>query len=336
MRLFALPLLCAVKLFGAVDGTVTNQTSGKPQPGATVTLYRLGADGIESVESVKTGPNGAFEINQTPQGPHLIQTAWAGVTYNHMLPPGKPSTGLALDVYDSSPRPGDAKVSTHMILLEPTGTALAVNEAILFKNSGKLSYNDPKSGTLRFYLPPEAGGKVKVMCTAPQGMPIERAAEKTSTPNVYSVDFPVKPGESRFDITYSMPMTGPARFTSRILHGGGPVRVVAPAGVKVTGAALKSLGAEPSTQASIFEVPGADVAFDIEGVGSLRQEEPDEDEGAGMAQIRPRIYEYLGVVVALIALILALGMLLLTRRAPPAETIAAAPESKTSPKGKRR
>ena len=38
----------------AVDGTVTNRTTGKPQPGATVTLYKLGQNGLESVESVKT------------------------------------------------------------------------------------------------------------------------------------------------------------------------------------------------------------------------------------------------------------------------------------------
>ena len=41
--------------FAAVDGTVINKTTGKPQAGATVTLYKFGSAGMESVESVKSG-----------------------------------------------------------------------------------------------------------------------------------------------------------------------------------------------------------------------------------------------------------------------------------------
>ena len=86
----------------AVDGTVTNRTTGKPQPDATVTLYKLGENGLESVESVKSDAQGKFRINQDLQGPRLLQSAYGGVTYNHMLPPRAPTTGVALDVYESS------------------------------------------------------------------------------------------------------------------------------------------------------------------------------------------------------------------------------------------
>src|SRR5882762_7821427 len=85
----------------AVDGTVTNRTTGKPQPGATVTLYKLGQNGLESVESVKSDAAGKFRIDQDLQGPRLLRTAYDGVTYNHMLPPRAPTTGLSLDVYNA-------------------------------------------------------------------------------------------------------------------------------------------------------------------------------------------------------------------------------------------
>src|SRR5436309_1446511 len=91
----------------AVDGTVTNRTTGKPQPGATVTLYKLGQNGLESVESVKSDAAGKFRIDQNLQGPRLLQSAYDGVTYNHMLPPGAPTSGVALDVFDSSKQPGE-------------------------------------------------------------------------------------------------------------------------------------------------------------------------------------------------------------------------------------
>src|SRR6266498_3693228 len=88
--------LSAVSLF-AVDGTVINRTTGKPQSDATVTLYKLGQAGMESLESVHSDAQGTFSINRSTQGgPHLIQTAYDGVTYNHMLPPGSPVSGIVL------------------------------------------------------------------------------------------------------------------------------------------------------------------------------------------------------------------------------------------------
>src|SRR6478736_4587309 len=79
-----LVLLGCAPLFGAVTGTVTNQTTGKPQAGATVALYKLGTQvGLELIDQAKSDAQGNFSINQTPQGPHLIRTAFDGVPYNH-------------------------------------------------------------------------------------------------------------------------------------------------------------------------------------------------------------------------------------------------------------
>ena len=110
--------------FAAVTGTVTNQSTGKPQAGATVALYKLGTQiGLELIDQAKSDAQGNFTINQTPQGPHLIRTAFDGVTYNHMLPPGRPTTGIPIEVYNASKQPGEAKVAKHMILFEPSARA---------------------------------------------------------------------------------------------------------------------------------------------------------------------------------------------------------------------
>ncbi len=58
LRLIPLLLCLASLSLGAVDGVVTNKTVGKPQAGATVTLYKLGQAGMESLESVKSGCGG--------------------------------------------------------------------------------------------------------------------------------------------------------------------------------------------------------------------------------------------------------------------------------------
>jgi hypothetical protein len=61
MRL-ASGLLLASSLFAAVDGTVVNGTTGKPQPGATVTLFKLDQTGPNALETSKAGPGGAFRF----------------------------------------------------------------------------------------------------------------------------------------------------------------------------------------------------------------------------------------------------------------------------------
>ena len=78
-------------LRAAVTGTVINKTTGQPQAGATVALNKLDPQlGITLVDQAKSGPDGSFTINQDTTGgmPYLIRTAFDGVTYNHMLPPG--------------------------------------------------------------------------------------------------------------------------------------------------------------------------------------------------------------------------------------------------------
>lgn len=318
--------LLLLPAYGAIDGSVTNRTAGTPQAGATVTLYKLGQNGMESVESVKSDAQGKFRIEQDVQGPRLIQTAYDGVTYNHMLPPGSPTTNLNLEVYNSSKRPGEAQVAQHMVMFEPSGAELVVSETYVFRNEGKTTYNDPDGGTLKFFLPEAAKGRVQVNAQAPQGMPIRRAAEKTSQPNVYKVDFPIKPGETRIDVNYQMPFSSPGVYESKLLYKGGPTRLVAPAGVTLKGSQIESLGTEPRTQATIYDVKGAAYKIEIEGAGSLRRSDAESAEDSGgpsIQQIMPRVYEKKTWILVLAFSILALGFTLLYRSQAPPETAAA-------------
>jgi len=331
-------LLTSAPLWAAIDGVVSNGTTGKPQPGATVSLYKLGEAGMESVETVKSDASGKFVMQTEPgQGPYLLQAAYDGVTYNKMLPPGAPRTNVLVELFNSQPRAGEAKVTQHMLLFEPSEGVLLVNENVIVENTGKLTFNNPDEGTYRFYLPPEAKGKVKIMAAAPNGMPIERAANTTKTENIYAIDFPMKPGETRLQLTYEMPLVEPAVFNGRILHKEGTTRLVTPRGVSLTADNITDLGREPATQAAIYNLTGQDVKVEISGTGSLRATAPEggENEGPGIQEILPRIYDRLNIVLALAALILVSGFLLLYRNSPagpePASSTAA-----TSRKGKSR
>jgi hypothetical protein len=322
MKLFS-ALLLAVPAFAVVSGTVTNQSTGKPQAGATVALYRLATrTGLELIDQVKSDAQGNFSINQTPQGPHLIRTAFDGVTYNHMLPPGTPTTGVAIEVYNASKQPGAAKVAKHMILFEPSAAQMQVTETYLFTNDGKTAWYDADAGTLKFFLPSGAS-KPDVKGTAPGGMPLGAQVNKTSKPDVMSVDFPIKPGETRIDVSYAAPYTQGADYLGKVISKDDNTYLIAPNGVTMTGEGLNDLGAEPRTQAHIYgistnsykvkltgDVAPAPAAADSGGDAS-------DDAGPRIEQIMPRVNGKTIPILAVALGILALGFALLYRAQDP-------------------
>lgn len=318
--LFLSAFVC-VSAQAAIDGTVINRTTNKPQPGVQVTLIKPSQSGMQTLETVVAGDQGKFRLekDQPGQGPQLIQSVFKGVTYNKLITPGVPTSNLELEVFESSNKPGIAEVAQHMILVQPSTSEVLLNETLIYRNTGNITYDDPQAGSMRFYLPPAANGQVRVNVTGPQGMAIERPAEKTQQDNVYRVSYPIKPGETRFDLSYVLPTGSPSVLHGRLLHKEGSTRLVAPAGVTLEGDNLVQLGNEPTTQAAIYEVKGTDFKVNISGIGLLRSANsaPDEDTGSPqIQQIQPRVYEKLPWIVAITLAILALGMALLYRASP--------------------
>jgi hypothetical protein len=334
--LLCLLVLCmAAPVSAAIDGKVVNQTTGKPQAGATVTLYKLGQAGPEQIESVKSTADGTFHISKDAEGPgpRLVQAAYEDVTYNRILPPGSPSSNVTVAVYNSAKQPGAAKIAQHMVFFEPVRGQLMVGETYIFKNDGKMTYNDVDGGTLKFFLPPAANGAVQVNATAPQGMPVRQAPYKTSTPNVYKLAFPIKPGETRIDVSYNVPFSSPGKFEGRLLYKGGPTRLVAPNGVTVKGEGIQSLGQEPRTKASIWDVKGDSFNVEIAGSGTLQPPDDNAEDagGASVEQIPPKLYDNMKWILALAFGILTLGFILLYRAHAPETAPAAAQEKPRSP-----
>jgi len=340
IKLAAWLALSAGPMYAAVDGVVINQTTGKPQPGATVTLFQTSQEGPQFIDSAKSGPDGKFTITKEPAqpsgGPRLLQAVYAGVQYNKMIPPGTPGTGVEIPVYDSSKRPAGVDISQHIMLLQPDSTGiLNVNEIYIFQNGGKLTWNDPDHGELQFELPAAAQGKVEIDATAPNGMPIRRAADPAGKPNTFKLDFPIKPGETRIELSWTMPFNTPGVFNQRVLmKTSASTRILAPPGVTLKGDGVENLGQEPQTQATIYSLKGPDLRFDVEGTGELRDASSGGDSGGqgspGLTQNLPKLYnlqlssaglfDSMGAVKWVILTVLgmlALGFILLYRKGSP-------------------
>ena len=153
-------------------------------------------------------------------------------------------------------------------------------------------------------------------------MPIQRPAEKTNQANVYKVNYPIKPGETRFDLNYTVPVTSPLIFSGKILHAEGASDLVIPSGVTVKGDNLDLAGQEPKTQANIYRIKGNEYKVEVQGTGSLQPAAEasgsEEDNGSPTIQeVKPRIYDRLYWVLGIAFATLALGSVVLYRSSAP-------------------
>jgi hypothetical protein len=328
-----LPFLLAHSLSAAITGTVINRTTGAPEAAATVTLFKFGQGGMEPVTESKTGQQGEFTINQDPTGPGpaMLRVEIDQVNYNRILPPGTPTTGVTLDVFNATRKAGAVKVSKHMIVFEPSaGGTMGVNETFLIDNSSKTTWVDPVNGTLRFYVPAAAQGKVEANGAAPDGMAIPIPTGKTSAPEVYTAKFEIKPGETRIDVDYTVPYTAGAVYSGRIVSGDDNTYLVAPEGVTLAGTGLQDLGDEPRTHARIFGLNAAAYKIKLTGAAapaaaagpspnaSADASADSQDSGSRIEVIPPRVNAKAPLIIGLALAILALGFALLYRAQPPA------------------
>lgn len=323
---FVLILLVATAAQAAIDGTVMNGTSNKPQPGVAVNLVKPGQNGMQTLGSTTTDAAGKFQFanDQPGGGPQLLQASYKGVNYNKLLTPNIPTSNVKLPVYEATASPSVARVAQRMLVMEPTTSQLAVSETVMVQNDTTVTYNNEQLGSLRFYLPAAANGQVRVNVQGPGGMPLPRTAEKTDETDVYKVNFPIKPGESQFEISYVLVAGSPLTFHGGVVNvkgmAAGPMRLIAPPGVTLAGKDLQSLGTEPKTQATIYNVTAPHLfTIDVTGTGSLHPPEataPEEGESPPVTEGKPPIYAQMPVLLPLALGILGIGLVYLFRTSP--------------------
>ena len=116
MRTVIFFFLCAGTISAAMDGTVVNKTTGKPQAGVTVNLLKPGAQGMQSIGTTVSDAQGhfLFEHDQPGGGPQLLQAQFEHVDYNQLMTPNLPTSGVELDIYDTTKSPAVAQVGQNM------------------------------------------------------------------------------------------------------------------------------------------------------------------------------------------------------------------------------
>ena len=270
-----------------LTGTVTNGTTGKPAVGDEVLLINL-ANGMDVGGSTKVDSNGKFSFKITVPGPHLIRAVHQGVNYHQMAPPGVNTADV--QVYDVATKVTDLSVTADVIRFQADSGTMQGLRLFVVDNTSSPAKTQMNDHNFEFYLP--ASAKVEqLQARAPNGQPISAEAVPQSDKSRYAINFPLRPGETQFQVEFTLPYSGEIKIDPKPLYPAQHLVIVLPKTMQFTAANPSSFQSMPDpTQAdSNVEVakqtkPGQALGFTLRGNGVINESPGETAAGAAQQQ----------------------------------------------------
>ena len=204
--LITLLLLTTFAAAQTLTGTVKNATTGKPGAGDEVVLITLG-NGMEEAGRTKADSKGNFSFKLQQQGPHLVRVIHQEVTYHRMAPPG--TTSVEVEVNDVAKQVEGIEVVADIMRFQAQQGSMQIERTFAVQNNSKPPRTQMNEHNLEFYIP--EGAKItEAQAMTAGGQPVKSAPvpEGQNAKNKYSFLFPLRPGETRFEVIYTLPYTG--------------------------------------------------------------------------------------------------------------------------------
>ena len=270
-------LPAAAALAATITGTVTNRTNDRPAAGDVVTLMQ---QGMTEVAHATADAKGQFSLEAPAGGPYLLRVTHDGAAYYEAATAGQP---VNVDVYSAGAHV--AGVTTEVLMLraqtDPSSSVLNVTEDFVVKNASKPAMTQFSKAPFNLYLP--AGAVVEATAAkGPNGMPTAEELTPQAEKGLYSVMFPIKPGETQIEIAYHIPYTGSLKVNLKMAGQTDMFAVSLPKSMKFDPTDGKFIPATGDAAAVTYlqrdVKPGQAVAFAIEGSGQLPRDTQGSDQ----------------------------------------------------------
>lgn len=271
--LLALNAMCAAQ---TLTGTVKNSTTGKPAAGDDVVLLSLG-QGMEEAGRTKSDAKGNFSFKLDGQGPHLIRVIHQDVTYHRMAPPG--TTSVEVEVYDVSKKVEGIEVIADIMRFQAGNGNMQIERTFAVQNNSKPPRTQMSERNLEFSVPEGAKIEEGEAMTA-GGQPVKSAPVPVgdNAKNRYSFLFPLRPGETRFNVVYTLPYTGSINIDPKLNYPLEHFVAIAPKSMQFAPASTDAYKVTPfpgqpdaNVEVASNVQVGQSVAFKLTGEGELAQ-----------------------------------------------------------------
>lgn len=275
LRSFAFASLCfALPAFAAtpITGVVTNKTTGRPSAGDTVTLIRL-AEGMQESTHTTTDAHGHYTLEVPDDGMHLVRVTHDLANYFKPAPTG--ATSVDIDVYSAGAKVKGVTSEAEVMRIETdaSGSALHVVENFFLKNDSNPPMTQFSKQPFDFWLPD--GAVVEgAAAESPDGMPVRQAPVPLAEKNHYTFLFAIRPGETRFQITYRLPYTGKLAIEPKLTMPTDTVAIMIPKSMTfapAAGAPYNPVDDEVNAHTLVARnvKPDQPIGFTLSGTGQL-------------------------------------------------------------------
>jgi len=278
-----LMFLPVASLAAQITGTVTNRTTNQPSAGDQVSLLNP-MQGMQQVAQATTDAKGKFSLNAPPGGQYLLRVTHDGAPYYQQATSGTQS--MDMDVYSAGAHV--AGVTTLVLMLraqtDAGGVNLDVTEDFVVKNDSKPAMTQYSKAPFDLYLP-EGAVVEATAAKGPNGMPTAEELTPQSEKGLYSVMFPIRPGETQIEIAYHIPYTGNLKLNMKVAGQTDMFAVSLPKSMTFTpGSNGQFIPANGDLNATTYLARGVkagqSVGFAIGGSGQL----PRDNQGSGSDQ----------------------------------------------------
>ncbi len=282
-----LMLLCGFASAQTLTGKVTNGTTNKPSAGDEVILIKLG-NGMEEAARAKSDASGNFTLRLDDNGPHLVRVIHQGVTYHHMAPPG--STTAEVEVFDVVKKLDAISVTADVRRFQAKDNQLEGIILFAVNNTSQPPRTQMNDQNFEFYLPDGAHVDQSMAMTS-GGQPVNTDPVPQKEKNRYAFNFPLRPGETQFQVVYELPYTGKLEVQPKLIYGTQHFVVMLPKTMTFSpkdSAAFKAMD-DPRQSDALVQVvtnasPNQPLGFTIGGVGVLDEAK---DDSAGTPTAAP-------------------------------------------------
>jgi hypothetical protein len=205
------------------------------------------------------------------QALHLVRVTHDKANYFRPAPAGTES--VEIDVFNAAAKVKGITREADVMRLQTdeSGKSLQVTEHFFVKNDSNPPMTQFSDRPFEFYLP--AGAVVEGSAAlSPGGMPVQASPVPLGDPNHFAFVFPIRPGQTQFQITYKLPYTGSMKFTPKPAMTTDTVAVMMPKSMKFDSSAAYAAVTEDTTaQTYVMRnvEPSQAVDFTVSGSGQL-------------------------------------------------------------------
>jgi hypothetical protein len=268
----ALPLSLSA---ATISGTVTDRTTGKVAAGDTAILLDLNQGMQESARTtVDKAGHYSFTVPDT-NGMHLVQVEHEKASYYGSVPPN--TTTVNIDVYDVAPQVEGVHVYADVSRVETNQQGLSVTESWFIRNGSKPPRTQFGPRAFEFYLP-DGAVLEGATATGPGGMAVSASPAPLGDKGHFAFLFPVRPGETRFQVGYHIPYSGSLALHTHVAMPTDNFAVMVPKSMSVAGSSFQPLPAdanEPGINTSLATsvTPAKPLDYTVSGTGSMPREQ---------------------------------------------------------------